>query len=110
MLLISLILRRRTRIARRLLERLRTVSLSLGPTAWPAAGQRWGDWAAAPMILWALGAGLVAAGITVGVWHFRRVPTEAGKERWPHVSVFVLSVVFSLTLGSLMVWSVVATA
>ncbi|NYH51596.1 hypothetical protein HNR06_001185 [Nocardiopsis arvandica] len=106
MLLISLLLRHRTWIARRLLERLRSLalSLSLGSTAWPAAGRRWGDWAAAPTVLWALCAGLAAAGITVGVWHVLRA--GAGGRRRPHVSVFVLSVVFSLTLGSLMAWSV----
>lgn len=109
-LLISLMLRRRTLITQRLLDRLRIVSLSLGSLAWLATGQRWGDWQATPMVLWALGVGLVAAGITVGVWHFRRVPTEAGRWRWLHVPVFVLSVAFSLTLGSLMVWSLVIAA
>ncbi|MFD6950832.1 hypothetical protein A6A08_11800 [Nocardiopsis sp. TSRI0078] len=110
MLLISLMLRRRALIAQRLLGRLRAVCLSLGSTAWLAADRRWGDWPAVPMILWALGAGLVAAGIAVGVLYLRGAPAEGGEWRRTHVSVFVLSVVFSLTLGSLMVWSAAVAA
>ena len=109
-LLVSLMLRRRTLITQRLLDRLRIVSLSLGSLTWLVTGLRWGDWQTTPMVLWALAAGLVAAGLTVGAWHFRRVPAEAGRWRRLHVSVFALSVVFSLTLGSLMVWSMAIAA
>jgi hypothetical protein len=97
-------LRRRTLVTQRRLDRLRVVSLSLGARAWLVAAQRVGSWAATPVSVWALAAGLVAAGITVGVWHWRRVPVEAGRFRWLHVPVFVLSVAFSLTLASVMLW------
>ncbi|WP_017599503.1 serine hydrolase domain-containing protein, partial [Nocardiopsis lucentensis] len=107
-LLLSLMLRRRTLLTQRPLDRLRVVSLSLGAAAWLVAGQRAGDWAWAPLALWALAVGAAAVGVTVGVWHLRRAPTENGHRRWLHVPVFVLSVVFSLTLGSLMLWGLVA--
>lgn len=107
-LLLSLVLRRRTLITQRRLDRLRVVSLGLGALAWLTAGQRLGSWTDLPMVVWALAAGLVAAGITVGVWHVRGAPTEAGRWRWLHVGVFVLSVVFSLTLGGLALWGLVA--
>lgn len=109
-LLVSLMLRRRTLVTQRLLDRLRIVSLSLGSLTWLVTAQRWGDWQTTPMVLWSLAAGLVAAGVTVGVWHVRRVPVEAGRWRWLHVPVFALSVAFSLTLGSLMVWSIAVAA
>jgi hypothetical protein len=60
--------------------------------------------AAAAVLVGLLGLGLIAAAVTVGVWHWRRVPVEAGRFRWLHVTVFVLSVLFSLSLGSLMAW------
>uniref|UniRef100_UPI00037BBC0B serine hydrolase domain-containing protein n=1 Tax=Nocardiopsis lucentensis TaxID=53441 RepID=UPI00037BBC0B len=107
-LLLSLLLRRRTLLTQRPLDRLRVVSLSLGSLSWLAAGQRAGDWTSTPMLLWALAAGVVAAAVTVGVWFLRGAPTENGRWRWLHVPVFVLSVVFSLTLGSLMLWGLVA--
>lgn len=103
-LLLALVLRRRTLITQRPLDRLRIVSLTLGALAWNLLGLRHGDWVAAPAFVWALGLGLIAAAVTVGVWHWRRVPVEAGRFRWLHVIVFVLSVLFSLSLGSLMAW------
>ncbi|MEV2277538.1 serine hydrolase domain-containing protein [Nocardiopsis sp. NPDC049922] len=109
-LLLSLMVRRRTLVTGSPLDRLRVVSLSLGAVAWLVAGQRLGDWTWAPLALWALAAGAVAAGVTVGVWHFRRAPTENGRWRWLHVPVFVLSVIFSLALGSLTLWGLVAAA
>ncbi|MEV2277537.1 serine hydrolase domain-containing protein [Nocardiopsis sp. NPDC049922] len=109
-LLLSLLLRRRTLVTQRPLDRLRVVSLSLGSLSWLAAGQRAGDWTSTPAVLWALAVGAVAAALTVGVWHLRRAPTDNARWRWLHVPVFVLSVVFSLTLGSLMVWGLVAAS
>ncbi len=51
-----------------------------------------------------------AAGITVGAWHRRRVPVEAGRYRWLHVPVFALSVPFSLTLASVTLWGLLASS
>ncbi|MFI6574298.1 serine hydrolase domain-containing protein [Nocardiopsis sp. NPDC050513] len=107
-LLLSLMLRRRTLAARSPLDRLRVVSLSLGAVAWLVAGQRLGDWTWAPLALWALAAGVAAAAVTVGVWHFRGLPTENARWRWVHVPVFVLSVALSLTLGALTLWGLAA--
>ncbi|QRN80517.1 MAG: beta-lactamase family protein [Nocardiopsis sp. BM-2018] len=103
-LLLALVLRRRTLLTRRPLDRLRIVSLTLGALAWNLLGLRHGDWVGAPAFVWALGIGLVAAAVTVGAWHWRRVPVEAGRFRWLHVTVFVLSLLFSLGLGTLMAW------
>jgi CubicO group peptidase (beta-lactamase class C family) len=107
-LLLALVLRRRTLITQRPLDRLRIISLTLGALAWNLLGLRHGDWVSAPAFVWALGLGLTAAAVTVGVWHWRRVPVEAGRFRRLHVTVFVLSVLFSLTLGSLMAWGIAA--
>ncbi|WP_255499329.1 serine hydrolase domain-containing protein [Nocardiopsis sp. Huas11] len=110
LLLVSLMLRRRTLVAQRRLDRLRIVSLSAGALAWLAAAQRMGSWAQTPMVVWAVAAGLVAAGITVGVWHWRRVPVEAGRFRWLHVPVFALSVLFSLTLAFVALWGLAGSS
>ena len=104
-LLLALMIRRRTLIAQRPLDRLRIVSLSLGAVAWWVYTQRGGVWTDLPTELSALAAGVVATAVTVGAWHWRRVPTEAGRFRWLHVTVFVFSVLFSLTLLSLMVYA-----
>ena len=104
-LLLALMIRRRTLITQRPLDRLRIVSLSLGAVAWWVYTQRGGVWTDLPTEPSAVVAGVVATAITVGVWHWRRVPTEAGRFRWLHVTVFVFSVLFSLTLLSLMVYA-----
>ncbi|GHC75417.1 hypothetical protein GCM10007079_10660 [Nocardiopsis terrae] len=103
-LLLALVLRRRTLITQRPLDRLRIVSLTLGALAWNLVALRLGSWTATPALAWALGTALVAAAIAVGAWHWRRVPVEAGRFRWLHVPVFALSVLLSLGLGSLMLW------
>lgn len=104
-LLLALMIRRRTLITQRPLDRLRIVSLSLGAVAWWVYTQRGGVWTDLPTELSAVAAGVVATAVTVGVWHWGRVPTEAGRFRWLHVTVFVCSVLFSLTLLSLMVYA-----
>ena len=104
-LLLALMIRRRTLLTQRPLDRLRIVSLSLGAVAWWVYTQRGGVWTDLPTELSAVAAGMVATAVTVGVWHWRRVPTEAGRFRWLHVTVFVFSVLFSLTLLSLMVYA-----
>lgn len=107
-LLLALVARRRTLVTQRPIDRLRLVSLSLGNLAWLTYLQRSGVWTELPTGLFALSAGAVAAAVTVGVWHWRRVPVEAGRFRWLHVTVFVFSVLFSLALGSLMAYGLVA--
>ncbi|MBR8744700.1 serine hydrolase, partial [Nocardiopsis sp. MG754419] len=106
-LLLALVLRRRTLITQRPLDRLRLVSLGLGALAWLVYAQRGGVWTDLPTELFGVAAGAVGAALTVGVWHWSRVPTEAGRFRWLHVTVFVLSVLFSLTLLSLMGYGLV---
>ncbi|MDE3720905.1 serine hydrolase [Nocardiopsis sp. N85] len=109
LLLLSLVLRRRTLITGRPIDRLRIVSLSLGAVAWAATAQTQGDWVTVPMTVWAVGVGTVAAALVVGARHLRRVPVEAGRWRWLHVPVFVLSVLFSAALGALALWSLAIT-
>ncbi|WP_017571901.1 hypothetical protein [Nocardiopsis halotolerans] len=109
MLLISLMLRHRALILQRLLGRLRIVFLSLGFVPWPETGHRWVG-QVTPLVLCAFGVGLTAAVLTVAAWFLVRAPTETGRTRWPQVSVFVMSVVFSLTLGSMMVWTLAVDA
>ncbi|MFE9242881.1 serine hydrolase [Nocardiopsis sp. NPDC006938] len=104
LLLLSLTLRRRTLVTQRPLDRLRLVSLTLGAVAWSLFAARLGGWVATPVVVWALGVGLIAASVVVGSWHWSRVPVEAGRWRWLHVPVFAVSVLFSLALGGLMAW------
>lgn len=108
-LLLSLVLLRRTLVTRRPIDRLRIVSLSLGAAAWTLTAQNQGDWNTVPMAVWAAGVGAVAAALVVGAWHLPRVPVEAARWRWLHVPVFALSVVFSAALAVLAVWSLAIT-
>lgn len=108
-LLLALTLRRRTLVTQRPLDRMRIVSLGLGSLAWLLYILRSGAWSAVPSVVWASGLGLAAAGIALGVWHWRRVPTEAGRFRWLHVTVFVCSVLFSLSLAGVSVWGLSAS-
>lgn len=109
-LLCGLMLRRRTLLTQRPLDRLRIVSLTLGAFAWVAAALRLGGWVDTPEVVWALGAGVAAAGVVLGVWHWRAAPIEAGRWRWLHVPVFALSVALSSVVlagtlwGTLTVW------
>ncbi|MFB8765586.1 serine hydrolase domain-containing protein [Nocardiopsis alba] len=104
-LLLALMIGRRTLITRRPLDRLRIVSLTLGNLAWTAYLQRSGIWTDLPSVAFPIAFGAVAAAITVGVWHWSRVPVEAGRFRWLHVTMFVLSTLFSLTLLGTMVYA-----
>ncbi|MEU3230215.1 serine hydrolase domain-containing protein [Nocardiopsis alba] len=104
-LLLALMIGRRTLITRRPLDRMRIVSLSLGNLAWMVYLQRGGVWTDLPSVAFPIAFGAVAAAITVGVWHWRRVPVEAGRFRWLHVTVFVLSTLFSLTLLGAMAYA-----
>ena len=108
-LLLALALRRRTLITQRPLDRMRVVSLGLGSLAWLLYILRSGAWSAVPPVVWALGLGLAATGIALGAWQWRRVPVEAGRFRWLHVTVFVFSVLFSLTLATISGWGLLAS-
>lgn len=104
LLLLALMARRRTLLTQRRLDRLRVVSLSLGNLAWTLFFLRMGAWTLVPHALWAVAVGAVVTGVTVGVWYFRRVPVEAGRWRWLHVPVFVMSVTYSLLIGGAGLW------
>ena len=104
LLLIALMARRRTLITQRRLDRLRVVSLSLGNVAWALYFLRMGAWTLVPPVFWAVSVGVVVVGVTVGLRHFRRVPVEAGRWRWLHVPVFVVSVMCSLVIGGAGLW------
>ncbi|MYR31861.1 serine hydrolase [Nocardiopsis alba] len=108
-LLFALALRRRTLITQRPLDRMRIVSLGLGSLAWLLYILRNGAWSAVPPAVWAAGVALAVAGLALGVWQWRRVPVEAGRFRWLHVTVFVFSTLFSLTLAGLSGWSLLTT-
>lgn len=110
MLLTLLVLRRATLALQHAADRLRIARLSLGSAAWAASGHQRDDWQFTPMVLWAFGAGLAAAVVTAGAWYLLRGPEGSGGRRRLHASVLVASVVFALTLGSLMVRSVAAAA
>ncbi len=80
-MLLALLVRRRATLALRCLaDRLRLAHLSPGATAW-LASDHWRDgWQLTPMVLWALGAGLTAAIVTVGAWCLLRGPARRGPE------------------------------
>ena len=107
-LLLALMIRRRTLITQRPLDRMRIVSLGLGSLAWLIYVQRGGVWTDLPSELFTVAAGVVATALAVGVWHWRRVPVEVGRFRWSHVTVFVFSVLFSLALLTYMGYGLLA--
>ena len=107
-LLLALMVRRRTLITQRPLDRMRVVSLGLGSLAWMVYVLRAGLWTDLPSVLFPVAAGVVAAALAVGAWHWRRVPVEAGRFRWLHVTMFAFSVLFSLTLFTYMGYGLLA--
>ncbi|MFC4566020.1 serine hydrolase domain-containing protein [Nocardiopsis mangrovi] len=99
LLAVTLMIRRRTLIGQRPLDRLRIISMPLGALAVLVAALRMGSWVYTPPVLWALAIGAVAASIAVGAWFWPRVATNAARWRWLHAVLFVLSVAVSLALG-----------
>ncbi|GAA4916204.1 serine hydrolase domain-containing protein [Streptomonospora salina] len=91
LLALSLMLRRRTLVGQRPLDRLRVVSMTAGTAAVLAAALVTGDWVAAPPVVWAASAGAVVAAAAVGAWRWPRAAVEAGRWRWLHVAFFCLS-------------------
>ncbi|GHD26264.1 hypothetical protein GCM10007147_24180 [Nocardiopsis kunsanensis] len=108
--LLAFVARRRTLITQRPLDRLRLVSFPLGAVAWLLAAVKFGSWALTPHTVAAVAAGAVAAAVTVGVRHWKRVPVEAARWRWLHIPVFVLSLLFSLVLAGVSVFGLAIVA
>ncbi|MBE2999944.1 beta-lactamase family protein [Nocardiopsis sp. HNM0947] len=99
LMLLTFVARRRTLVTQRPLDRLRLVSFPLGALAWLLAALKFGAWSVTPHAVAAVAVGAIAAAVTVGVWHWKRIPGEAARWRWLHITVFVLSLLFSLALG-----------
>ncbi|MFD0776046.1 serine hydrolase domain-containing protein, partial [Streptomonospora algeriensis] len=76
---LSLMVRRRTLVGQRPLDRLRVVSMTAGSFAALGAALMMGDWVGTPPVLWALSVGALAAAAVVGVWHWPRAAVEAGR-------------------------------
>lgn len=110
LLLLAFAARRRTLITQRPLDRLRLVSFPLGAVAWLLAAVKFGSWSLTPHAVAAVAAGAIAAAVTVGVWHWKRVPVEAARWRWLHITVFVLSLLFSLALAGMSVFGLAIVA
>lgn len=110
LLLLSFVARRRTLITQRPLDRLRLVSFPLGAVAWLLVAVKFGIWSLTPHAVAAVAAGAIAAAVTVGVWHWKRVPVEAARWRWLHITVFVLSLLFSLVLAGVSIFGLAIVA
>lgn len=110
LLLLAFVARRRTLITQRPMDRLRLVSFPLGAVAWLLAAVKFGSWSLTPHVVSAVAAGTIAAAVTVGVWHWKRVPVEAARWRWLHITVFVLSLLFSLVLAGVSVYGLAIVA
>lgn len=110
LLLLAFVARRRTLITQRPLDRLRLVSFPLGAVAWLLAAVKFGSWVLTPHTAAAVAAGAIAAAITAGVWHWKRVPVEAARWRWLHITAFVLSLLFSIVLAGVSVFGLAIVA
>ncbi|MFC3999511.1 serine hydrolase domain-containing protein [Nocardiopsis sediminis] len=108
LLAVTLMVRRRTLIGQRPLDRLRIVSMPLGALAVLLAALRTGSWVYTPPVLWALAIGAVAASVAVGAWFWPRVAVNAARWRWLHAVFFAVSVAASLTLGGTMLYGLAA--
>ncbi|QBI55634.1 serine hydrolase domain-containing protein [Streptomonospora litoralis] len=95
LLAVTLMLRRRTLVGQRPLDRLRVVSMSAGTSATLLGALVIGDWVATPPAVWAAAVGALVAAAAVGAWYWPRIPTEAGRWRWLHIAFFCLSVCVS---------------
>ncbi|RCV55166.1 serine hydrolase domain-containing protein [Marinitenerispora sediminis] len=105
LLAVALMVRRRTLVGQRPLDRLRVVSMPLGATAVLLLVLRTGSWVYTPTAVWALALGLVVAALAVGIWYWPRVPAVRARVRWIRVPFFALSAMCSTGLAALMVWS-----
>ncbi|MFC7329247.1 serine hydrolase domain-containing protein [Marinactinospora rubrisoli] len=105
LLAVTLMLRRRTLVGQRPLDRLRIVSMPLGALAVLLVVLRTGGWVYTPIAVWGLALGLVVAALVVGVWYWPRVPAVRARVRWIRIPFFALSVVCSTGLAALMLWA-----
>ncbi|GAA4940773.1 hypothetical protein GCM10023224_23160 [Streptomonospora halophila] len=92
---VMLMLRRRTLVGQRPLDRLRVVSMTAGASASLLAALVVGDWVSTPPAVWAASVGAVVAAGAVGVRQWPGLATEAGRWRWLHTAFFCLSVLVS---------------
>ncbi|GAA1761298.1 serine hydrolase domain-containing protein [Streptomonospora arabica] len=92
---VLLMLRRRTLVGQRPLDRLRVVSMTAGASASLLAALVVGDWVSTPPAVWAASVGAVVAAGAVGVRQWPGLATEAGRWRWLHTAFFCLSVLVS---------------
>ncbi|MDA0562762.1 beta-lactamase family protein [Streptomonospora sp. S1-112] len=95
LLAVSLVVRRRTLVGQRPLDRLRIVSMPLGAFAALLAAVPMGEWVHTPPAVWSAAVGAVAAAAVAGGWYWPRVPVENGRWRWLHVVFFAVSVAVS---------------
>ncbi|MCI2265902.1 serine hydrolase domain-containing protein [Sediminivirga luteola] len=104
LLLGGLVLRGRTLITQRRMDRLRLISLPAGAVAWMLAAQRMGDWSLLPAPVWGAACGAVVAGLVLAAWRFRAAPVEAARVRGLHLAVFPVSLLFSAGLAAMSLW------
>ncbi|MBX9386812.1 serine hydrolase domain-containing protein [Streptomonospora nanhaiensis] len=95
LLALSLMVRRRTLVGQRPLDRLRIVSMPLGAFAVLLAALPLGEWVNTPPVLWSAAVGAVVAAAVAGGWYWPRVPVENGRWRGLHIAFFAVSVAVS---------------
>lgn len=105
LLAITLMLRRRTLIGQRPLDRLRIISMPLGALAITLLALRLGSLATVGPMVWALCFGVVVTALVVGVTLWPHTPTVRARFRWLRLTSFGLSVTVSLVIGTLMAWA-----
>lgn len=101
---LALMLRRRTLIGQRHLDRLRVISMPLGAFALVLSGLTGFGWAVFPHTLWAGAVGAVAAALTVGLSLVPKLPTVRARWRWLRIAFFTLSVAASLGMIAFTLW------
>ncbi|PSK97008.1 CubicO group peptidase (beta-lactamase class C family) [Murinocardiopsis flavida] len=102
---LALMLRRRTLVGQRHLDRLRVVSMPLGAFALVLSGLTGFGWAIFPHALWAGAVGAVAAALTVGLSLAPALPTVRARWAWLRVAFFAVSVTASLLLIAFTGWT-----
>ncbi|QVQ53184.1 beta-lactamase family protein [Spiractinospora alimapuensis] len=105
LLAITLMLRRRTLIGQRPLDRLRIISMPLGALAMMLLALRLGSLALVGPVVWALCLAVVVAALVVGIGLWPYTPTVRARFRWLRLTCFGLSVMVSLVIGVAMAWA-----
>ncbi|SHN74805.1 serine hydrolase domain-containing protein [Cryptosporangium aurantiacum] len=83
----------------RAVDRLRAVSAVLSTVVVLLVAHRLGDWIAVPPPLWAVAAGVAAAGAGLIVFRWRDIPTLASGPAWMRWSGLAASAALSLVVG-----------